>query len=137
MAASYLDSCIVIYMMEGRPAVRQELRRKIFPPSPAEREVCVSDLARLECRLLPVRNSDAGLLAEYDAFFAMERVRCLPMPREVYDLATELRAEHRLKTPDALHLATAIEAGCDEFWTNDRRLVKAAAGRIEVVVPFQ
>jgi predicted nucleic acid-binding protein len=32
-----------------------------------------------------------------------------------------------------LHLAAAITAGCDEFWTNDRRLEDAAAGRISVV----
>jgi len=36
-------------------------------------------------------------------------------------------------TPDALHLAAAIDAGCDEFWTNDRRLERAAAERIEVI----
>ncbi len=52
----------------------------------------------------------------------------------VFDLATELRAQHGLKTPDALHLAAALRAGCDEFWTNDEHLAKAAAGRIGIVV---
>lgn len=33
----------------------------------------------------------------------------------------------------ALHLAAAIHARCDEFWTNDDRLAKAAEGRISVV----
>ncbi|MGL4609627.1 MAG: type II toxin-antitoxin system VapC family toxin [Trueperaceae bacterium] len=36
-----------------------------------------------------------------------------------------LRAFHNLKTPDALHLATALHHGCQEFWTNDLRLSKA------------
>jgi len=41
---------------------------------------------------------------------------------EVFRIATELRARHRIKTPDALHLATAMHYGCCEFWTNDDRL---------------
>jgi predicted nucleic acid-binding protein len=32
-----------------------------------------------------------------------------------------------------LHLAAAITAGCDEFWTNDHRLEQAAAGRLALV----
>jgi predicted nucleic acid-binding protein len=49
------------------------------------------------------------------------------------NLATDLRAQYRLKTPDALHLAAAITAGCDEFWTNEHRLEQAAAGRLTLV----
>jgi len=53
---------------------------------------------------------------------------------QVFDLATELRARQGLKTPDALHLAAALHTGCDEFWTNDERLVRAASGRIRNLV---
>lgn len=31
-----------------------------------------------------------------------------------------------IRTPDALHLATASHYGCVEFWTNDDRLAKVA-----------
>jgi len=46
----------------------------------------------------------------------------LPLGPEVYTLAAELRAHHRLRTPDALHAAAAIRHGCEEIWTGDRRL---------------
>ncbi|MDP2024174.1 MAG: PIN domain-containing protein, partial [Hydrogenophaga sp.] len=35
-------------------------------------------------------------------------------------LAAQLRAQHRLKLPDALQLATALEAGASAFVTHDR-----------------
>lgn len=34
--------------------------------------------------------------------------------------AAQLRAKYHLKTPDAIHLATAIEANCDLFFTADK-----------------
>ena len=36
-----------------------------------------------------------------------------------FDLALALRARHRLKSPDAVNLACAIESGCDVFLIND------------------
>ena len=55
------------------------------------------------------------------------------MNRDVFDMATKLRADSSLKTPDALHLATAILAGCSQFWTNDKKLVKAADKSLTVM----
>ena len=57
----------------------------------------------------------------------------IDLNRLVFELATRLRAESQLKTPDALHLAAAIFAGCREFWTNDKQLVKAAGKHLTVV----
>jgi predicted nucleic acid-binding protein len=51
-----------------------------------------------------------------------------PFDQSVFDRATDLRVTHRPKTPDALHLAAALSAGCAEFLTNDRQLLLAAAG---------
>lgn len=74
-----------------------------------------------------------GSLAKYDTFFAASTLGWATLSRPVFDLAADLRAGHALKTPDALHLAAAIVGGCSEFWTNDRRLEQAAAGRLQVV----
>lgn len=38
----------------------------------------------------------------------------------VIEKATVLRATRGLKTPDAIHAATAILCGASEFWTTDR-----------------
>ena len=81
---------------------------------------CFSDLVRLECLVDPIRRGDEEKRKVFEAQF--QRLTSLPLTSSVFDLATELRARHRIKTPDALHAAAAILHGCDEFWTNDRRL---------------
>ena len=55
------------------------------------------------------------------------------MGDEVFARALGLRVQHGLKTPDALHLATALHHGCTELWTNDDRL-RSAAGVLAVNV---
>lgn len=93
----------------------------------------LAELLRLECRLGPIKRGNQLLLSRFDRFFANPTHHWAAANRSAFDLATQLRADHNLKTPDALHLAVAISSGCDEFWTNDFRLAKAAAQRINIV----
>src|SRR5262245_10722039 len=83
--------------------------------------LCFSDLVRLECLVDPIRRGDEEQRNVFEAQF--QRMTYLSLSPPVFDLAAELRAQHRIKTPDAIHAAAAILNGCDEFWTNDRRLV--------------
>jgi predicted nucleic acid-binding protein len=68
-------------------------------------------------------NRDAARLSLYDAFFARPDVRMLPITPAAFDRAAVIRAAHRFKLGDSLHLAAAVEAGCDRFLTNDSRLL--------------
>ena len=52
----------------------------------------------------------------------------------VVERATDLRARYSLKTPDALHLATAIELHADVFLTGDQTLARCADVAVEVLV---
>ena len=40
---------------------------------------------------------------------------------------------YHVKTPDALHLAAAIEGGCTGFLTNDAQLARFAGLAVEVI----
>ena len=114
----YLDSCILIYRLEGSPEFAEPVVNAIRAATGAL--FCMSDLVRLECLVAPIRENDPERQASFGAHF--RKMRRLALTRAVFDLAAELRAHHRLKTPDALHVAAAITHGCDELWTNDRRL---------------
>lgn len=127
----YLDTCIVIYLVEG-PTTEQAAIFQVMTAA-AGADFCISDLVRLECRVGPLRRGQASLLARYEqAFAALQIVPCLP---SAFDRAADLRAHHGMKTPDALHVATAIVHGCDELWTNDHRLA-SVRGQIPTRVPL-
>lgn len=49
------------------------------------------------------------------------------------DRATEIRARHGFKTPDAIHLACAVTTKCDLFLTNDKQLERFKEIAVEVV----
>jgi predicted nucleic acid-binding protein len=131
--AAYLDSCVVIYLIEMQEPWHSHVRARLLPAAGVVPEICFSDLTRLECRVGPLMRGDAEALAEYDQFFATPGCRRAVLDAAVFDLATDLRAGHRIGVADALHLAAAIGAGCDEFWTNDLKLEKATAGRVRIV----
>ena len=132
MKKIYWDSCILIYRIQQVSPWAETIARK-FAPQMDESRLCATDLTRLECRVMPLRASNLELLEQFDNFFAQPEVIIVPLDARAFNLATELRAQYRLKTPDALHLAAAISSDCDEFWSNDDRLAKIAGSRIEVV----
>ena len=70
---------------------------------------------------------EATLLTAFDSYFAGIMSEVIPLTRPVIDLATELRARYKFKTPDAIH------SGCDLFLTNDYRLEKCTEITVEVI----
>jgi predicted nucleic acid-binding protein len=130
----YWDSCIAIYRVERVEPWAWRLEQAIAALGD-DWSLHVSELTRLECRVGPLIARHAELTARYDEFFSRQELVYAALDRRTFDLAAQLRAVHRLKTPDALHLAAAIASGCDEIWTNDHRLDAAAASTLKVVIP--
>lgn len=133
MRRVYPDANVLIYLVED-PSTKAAIVRALLQPADGDNPVLVfSELTRLECRVLPLRSGNVAVAAVYDTLFSDARHHFTPMDRACFETATALRAAHGLKTPDALHLAAALQAGCDEFWTNDQRLAQAAQGRMSIV----
>jgi len=135
MTRAYLDSNMVIAIVEDGPPgaayMREWLRQHVGPAG----AVVVSDLVRVECRVKPLRTGDTSLLADYDRYFAQSDVGVARLTPSVCDRAAEIRAHERRSLADALHLAAAIEAGCDVFVTADQRLRGFAGLPVVVLSP--
>ncbi len=129
----YCDSCVLIYWLDQVGPFHLRARSRFQALEAAKDRMAITHLTRLECRVGPWKRKEPAVLAVFDNFFARPDVQLLPITAAVFDRATQLRAEQGFKTPDALHLAAAIEASCDIFLTNDTRLSKCPDITIEVL----
>jgi predicted nucleic acid-binding protein len=127
----YCDSVILIYYLEGAPPFKARATARLASSWAAGDTVAVSDLVRLECRMQPIHFGDTAALAQYDALFAQPNVERVPITAAVFDRATVVRATFKLA--DSLHLAAAMESGCDRFLTNDNRLSAFTGIAVEVL----
>ena len=122
MRRAYVDTCLFIYWVEQSGPLAEAATRWLSRQTDAS--LCVSPLVRLEVLVKPQRTGNTPLIQAYETLLAAQE--WLPINDELFQQALALRVQFGLKTPDAIHLAIAQHYRCDEFWTNDDRLQKAA-----------
>jgi predicted nucleic acid-binding protein len=116
----YVDAQILIYSVEAHEQYGAALRPFWAAAADGRVRVCTSELSRLEVSVRPRRDGLDGLLAEYLELLDGTQLDLLPVTRLVLDTGAELRAAHQgLRTPDAIHAATALVHGCAAFLSND------------------
>lgn len=125
----YLDSCIVIYLVERHPDFFLPLHSRIA--GQVDALFSVSALTRLEVLARPLRDRDRALVARYESFLHAHEI--ILIDDRVVDAALQWRVAG-LKTPDALHVALAHSHGCTALWTNDNRLARVLPGWSENVL---
>jgi uncharacterized protein len=126
----YLDAAPIIHLIEQSQPFATAIRSKLAAPGIVP---ITSELARLECRVKPMRDGNQALLQDFDNYFANTIAEIFPLTRDVVDLATEVRAQYNFKTPGSLHLAAAVISNCDVFMTNDQRLNRFTGITIETI----
>ena len=129
----YLNANFVIYFIEMNPVWGPKVTAHLTVLLANGDQLAISDLARLECQVGPLMTGNTVLLSKFTTFFQSPDVRVLPLTAGVYDRAAALRAKYRFKTPDAMHLAAAIEHGCNRFLTNDVKLTSCTEITVEVL----
>lgn len=129
----YLDSNIIIYIVERIPLWHARAEAHLARLGAGEHDFAISALTWSECLVVPLRAGNEFLLGQFLQFFHESRVRTIPLTHTIAMRAAGIRAAHSYATAglqkvkryglaDALHLAAAIEANCDAFLTNDQRL---------------
>lgn len=133
MMLDYIDSAILIYYYDHVGPHQTRASRWIASFLAAGDIFAVSDLVRMECRVMPLRSGDSASMAAFDRFFSDPGVRTIPVTAAIFDRAAEIRAHYGFKTPDSIHLAIAVESGCDRFLTNDLRLTRFTGIAVEIL----
>ncbi len=117
----YIETPVVIYTVEPHPTYAPLLRPLWEKVQSQSVQVISSELILLEALVHPIRRKDSSLQAAYERLLlATPAMTLLPLTQDILREAARLRADiPGLRTPDALHAATALVAGCALFLTND------------------
>lgn len=122
MGLTYVDSSVMIDALNVAGTSGQAARNAIRSLRHDELLV-TSPLVDLECLVRPIRSGNRAWIESIRAKLAT--FRHLKIDTQAFDLAAHMRAMHGFKTADAIHLATASLGGCNSFWTQDKRILKA------------
>jgi predicted nucleic acid-binding protein len=109
----YVDTNAVIYMVE-----RIEPYLSVSAPlwdalNAAKQAVDTSQSTLLEVLVKPLRDGNAPMVNLFrKVLLGTAGLTCWPISLPTLEAAARLRGQASLKTPDAIHAATALEAGC-------------------------
>jgi predicted nucleic acid-binding protein len=125
------DADALIYAGDPNNPLGVRVRRLVDSPAPT---TCIgSVLLLIETLIKPVRQNDQAQLGDLRLLLSRLQLHDVTVP--ISDLAVELGARYRIKTVDAVHLATAVFAGADRFVTNNRRDFSQDIAEIDVTYP--
>ncbi len=115
----YLDATGFIYGVERIEPDRALLEPMWRQAQAGQFTIVSSDWVILETLVKPLREGDTVVEMLFRSLLDANEVTLIPATRPLWEDAARLRAETGLKTPDALHAATALYAECTLFVTND------------------
>jgi len=115
----YLDTAPIIYSVEKHADYWQNLVSLWQLLKSGEIEVITSELTLLETFVQPIRQNNKILIAAYETLLTKTEIELFPITLDVLRESANLRAAENLKTPDAIHAATAAAANCQYLLTND------------------
>jgi predicted nucleic acid-binding protein len=90
-----------------------------------------STLTIAECLVQPFRAKALELAARYKILFRdFPHLSLIPVSDEIAEKAAWVSAQYKVKTPDAIQLATALITGSHAFMTNDEALPSVEGIRV-------
>lgn len=116
----YIETAPLIYYVEVNPNYAARMDAVIAAVEDGSIEAYSSVLTLTEVLVHPLKEANNALAQQYrDTLMHNQDLRLVPITAGIAESAADLRARYNLRTPDALHVAAAIDNGCDAFLTND------------------
>jgi predicted nucleic acid-binding protein len=120
IASLYLDSNILIYLIEGNVELSELVLAAFRQIEIHNVTLYTSEITVTECLNGAYREGLEELAQKYLELLSSEEfIILLPVDSDVCVEAARVGAEYRLKTVDSIHLASATLAGCQALLTND------------------
>jgi predicted nucleic acid-binding protein len=116
----YTETAPLIYYVEENPSYVAKMDAIIEAIEDRPIEAVSSVITLTEVLTRPAKLGNTRLEREYrDILLHSGGFRLLTITARIAESAAALRARYNLRTPDALHVAAAIDVRCDAFLTND------------------
>ena len=120
-----LDTMVFIYHFEENQ-IYSPLTFSIFESlEKGNFNAITSILTLLEILVKPKRENNSILTERYKILLeTFPNLQVKTLDKNIADVASSLRANYNINTPDAIQVATSLEAQADIFITNDTSLKK-------------
>jgi len=119
----YLDANFFIYTLEAVAPWARAAGEVLRSLDGGQLAAATSELSLAECLVKPLELGLTDVAGAYLELLKDHRfLSVAPVTREILIEAARLRSLSRIKLPDAIHAATALQKGCSSFLTNDDRL---------------
>ncbi|RPI80039.1 MAG: type II toxin-antitoxin system VapC family toxin [Desulfobacteraceae bacterium] len=117
-----LDTAPLIYFIEENPTYQKLIHPFFESMDGGDFTVVTSTLTLLEVLVHPLRKGNHDLAAEYKEILLNSKLITMEISSTIAEQAARLRAVHNIRTPDAIQIGSALNAGASHFITNDIRL---------------
>lgn len=130
----YVEAAPLIYYVEENSTYLQRMEAIIAYIEDTPIRAISSVISLTEVLSQPLKKGRTDLVQAYrDILVHGQNFNVIPVSQTIAEHAADLRARYNLRTPDALHIATAIDSACDVLLTNDNGLKRVTELRILVL----
>lgn len=124
MSRIYWDTMLFIYWLERHPVYTADIRRILSRMEARGDQLCSSAFGLGEVLVGARQRADRHLAEAIRTKMRPPDVQLLPFDGAAAERYADIRARHRTKPADSIHLACAASAGVDLFVTNDAGLAR-------------
>jgi predicted nucleic acid-binding protein len=117
-----LDTAPLIYFIEENQTYLDATKLFFESMDRGDFTVITSTVTLLEVLVHPLRRNNTALAAEYRDILLNSKLITVEVSSTIAEQAARLRAVHNIRTPDAIQISAALNAGATHFFTNDIRL---------------
>ena len=129
-----LDTAPLIYFIEDHPGYSQQLAAFFEAVDQGRIRAVTSVITLVEVLARPLREDQSDLADRYrEILLGSTGLETVSVSAEIAEQAARLRAAYGLRTPDAIQLAAATQAGAAAFLTNDTTLARISQPEVLVL----
>ena len=130
----FIDAAPLIYIIEGHPEFADNVINFISESLTQGDSFITSVITIMEFGVKPEKENRKDIINKFHEFLSKINMQIEDVDKEIATKAYQLRAKYQfLKSMDALQIATALIANCDEFLTNDRKLSEIEETSIKLI----